>query len=193
MSDKTIKKNFLEKYSNFAKKNLKILIILVIVIFILLCSFLFYKNIKDRNNIKVAEDFTQASILVKQKKIKKSKLLLENIINKNHQFYSPLALYLLIDNNIETESTKIIIFFDKILKNNSMDEENLNLIKIKKAVYLINLDEENLIIETLNPIINSRSVWRKIAINLISDYFLSKNQKSKADEYMRLLRTEKNK
>ena len=193
MSDKTIKKNFLETYSNFAKKNLKILIILVILIFILLCSFLFYKNIKDRNNIKVAEDFTQASILVKQKKIKKSKLLLENIINKNHQFYSPLALYLLIDNNIETESTKIIIFFDKILKNNSMDEENLNLIKIKKAVYLINLDEENLIIETLNPIINSRSVWRKIAINLISDYFLSKNQKSKADEYMRLLRTEKNK
>ena len=193
MSDKTIKKNFLEKYSNFAKKNLKILIILVIVVFILLCSFLFYKNIKDRNNIKVAEDFTQASILVKQKKIKKSKLLLENIINKNHQFYSPLALYLLIDNNIETESTKIIIFFDKILKNNSMDEENLNLIKIKKAVYLINLDEENLIIETLNPIINSRSVWRKIAINLISDYFLSKNQKSKADEYMRLLSTEKNK
>ena len=193
MSDKTIKKNFLEKYSNFAKKNLKILIILVIVVFILLCSFLFYKNIKDRNNIKVAEEFTQASILVKQKKIKKSKLLLENIINKNHQFYSPLALYLLIDNNIETESTKIIIFFDKILKNNSLDEENSNLIKIKKAVYLINLDEENLIIETLNPIINSRSVWRKIAINLISDYFLSKNQKSKADEYMRLLSTEKNK
>jgi len=193
MSDKTIKKTFLEKYSNFAKKNLKILIILVIVVFILLCSFLFYKNIKDRNNIKVAEEFTQASILVKQKKIKKSKLLLENIINKNHQFYSPLALYLLIDNNIETESTKIIIFFDKILKNNSLDEENSNLIKIKKAVYLINLDEENLIIETLNPIINSRSVWRKIAINLISDYFLSKNQKSKADEYMRLLSTEKNK
>ena len=193
MSDKTIKKNFLEKYSNFAKKNLKILIILVIVVFILLCSFLFYKNIKDRNNIKVAEEFTQASILVKQKKIKKSKLLLENIINKNHQFYSPLALYLLIDNNIETESTKIIIFFDKILKNNSLDEENLNLIKIKKAVYLINLDEENLIVETLNPIINSRSVWRKIAINLISDYFLSKNQKSKAKEYMGLLSTEKNK
>jgi predicted negative regulator of RcsB-dependent stress response len=193
MSDKIIKKNFLEKYTNFVKKNFKILIILIIAVLILLCSFFFYKNIQDRNNIKVAEEFTQASILVKQKKIKKSKLLLENIINKNHQFYSPLALYLLIDNNIETESTKIIIFFDKILKNNSIDEENLNLIKIKKAVYLINLDEENLIVETLNPIINSRSVWRKIAINLISDYFLSKNQKSKAKEYMGLLSTEKNK
>ncbi len=80
----------------------------------------------------------------------------------------------------------------KILENNSSDEENLNLIKIKKAVYLINLDEENLIVETLNPIINSSSVWRKIAINLISDYFLSKDQNSKAEEYTRLLGTETN-
>ena len=192
MSNETVKNNFFENIKIFLKKNIKILIILIIVIFILLCSFLFYKNIQDKNNIKVAESFTQASILVKQKKIEESKLLLENIINKNHQFYSPLALYLLIENNIEKEPLKIITFFDKILKNNSSDEENLNLIKIKKAVYLINLDEENLIVETLNPIINSSSVWRKIAINLISDYFLSKDQNSKAEEYMRLLGAETN-
>ena len=192
MSNETVKNNFFEQIKIFLKKNIKILIILIIVIFILLCSFLFYKNIQDKNNIKVAESFTQASILVKQKKIEESKLLLENIINKNHQFYSPLALYLLIENNIEKEPLKIITFFDKILKNNSSDEENLNLIKIKKAVYLINLDEENLIVETLNPIINSSSAWRKIAINLISDYFLSKDQNSKAEEYMRLLVTKTN-
>jgi len=192
MSNETVKNNFFEQIKIFLKKNIKILIILIIVIFILLCSFLFYKNIQDKNNIKVAESFTQASILVKQKKIEESKLLLENIINKNHQFYSPLALYLLIENNIEKEPLKIITFFDKILENNSSDEENLNLIKIKKAVYLINLDEENLIVETLNPIINSSSVWRKIAINLISDYFLSKDQNSKAEEYMRLLVTKTN-
>ena len=192
MPNETVKNNFFEQIKLFLKKNIKILIILTIVIFILLCSFLFYKNIQDENNIKVAESFTQASILVKQKKIEESKLLLENIINKNHQFYSPLALYLLIENNIEKEPLKIITFFDKILKNNSSDEENLNLIKIKKAVYLINLDEENLIVETLNPIINSSSVWRKIAINLISDYFLSKDQNSKAEEYMRLLVTKTN-
>ena len=192
MSNETVKNNFFEQIKIFLKKNIKILIILIIVIFILLCSFLFYKNIQDKNNIKVDESFTQASILVKQKKIEESKLLLENIINKNHQFYSPLALYLLIENNIEKEPLKIITFFDKILKNNSSDEENLNLIKIKKAVYLINLDEENLIVETLNPIINSSSVWRKIAINLISDYFLSKDQNSKAEEYMRLLVTKTN-
>ena len=120
-------------------------------------------------------------------------MLLENIISKNHQLYSPLALYLIIDNNIESDNSKIIVFFDKILANNSIDKENLNLIKIKKAIYLIHLDNEKLIVETLNPIINSNSVWKDLAINLISEYFLSKDQKNKADEYIQLSNNKKNK
>ena len=64
---------------------------------------------------------------------------------------------------------------------------NLNIIKIKKAIFLLNLDEENKVIETLNPIINSKSVWREMAIKLISDYFISKSQKVKANEYLNLL------
>ena len=131
--------------------------------------------------------------MIKQKKILESKLLLESIISENHQFYSPMALYLIIDNNIVSKKIKIISFFDKILNNNSISKENLNLIKIKKAIYLIGLDNEKLIIETLNPIINSNSVWRNIAINLISEYFMSKNQIVKAKEYIQLLNKNNNK
>jgi hypothetical protein len=98
-----------------------------------------------------------------------------------------LALYLIIDNNIYLDDLKIINYFNKILKNNSIDKENLNLIKIKKAIYLINLDREEQVVKTLNPIINSKSVWRKTAINLISEYFLAKDQNAKAEEYIQLL------
>ena len=112
---------------------------------------------------------------------------MENIINKGHRFYSPLALYFIIDNNLETDSLKIINFFDKILSINTIDKENLNLIRIKKAIFLFNTEDEDLIIKTLNPIINSDSVWRNITIKLISDYFLSKDQKIKANEYIQLL------
>ena len=52
---------------------------------------------------------------------------------------------------------------------------------------MINLDKENQVIKTLNPIINSSSVWKNTAINLISEYFISKGQQSKADEYINLL------
>ena len=66
------------------------------------------------------------------------------------------------------------------------------MIKIKKSIYLIHLDNERLIIETLNPVINSNSVWKNMAINLISQYFLSKNQTVKAEEYIQLLNKEIN-
>ena len=120
-------------------------------------------------------------------KLNKAKQLLENIISENHKFYSPLALYFIIDNNLENDSAKIINFFDKILLIDSIDKENLNLIKIKKAIFLFGLDDEKNIITTLNPIINSDSIWRNFAIKLMSDYLISKDQKLKANEYIELL------
>ena len=187
MFSEIIKKNFIDKTTSFVKNNIKIIIILLLIIFIFISIFLFYLNLEKKNKIKIAEDYTQASILIKQKKINESRLILEDIIKEDHQFYSPMALYLLIDNNIVSEKIKVINLFDKILSNNSIDQENLNLIKIKKAIFLINSDNEKLIIKTLNPIINSNSIWKDTAINLISDYFLSKNQKIKADEYLQML------
>ena len=99
----------------------------------------------------------------------------------------------MIDNNLENDTQKIINFFDKILLIKSIENENLNLIKIKKALFLFSMGDEELIIKTLNPIINSDSVWKNMAIELISNYFLSKNQKAKANEYIQLLGNQINK
>jgi len=187
MSNDSFKINYIEHSVKFIKKNIKAFIVLLIIALIFLFGFLLLENLQKKNNIQIAENYSQALLMIKQKKIKESKILLEGIIDKDHQFYSPLSLYLIIDNNIEKEKSKIITYFDKIIKNNSIDVEDINLIKIKKAIYLINLDNEELIIETLNPVINSNSVWRNLAINLISEYFFSKDQKIKAEEYIRLL------
>ena len=169
------------------KKNLKVLIFFIIFFILILFSYFFYKDLKNKNEIKISENFTKASIQLKENKKNEAKQLLENIINKDHRFYSPLALYFIIDNNLETDPLKIINFFDRILEINSIDKENLNLIRIKKAIFLFNTGDEKTIIKILNPIINSDSVWRRMAINLISDYFLSKDQKTKANEYIQLL------
>ena len=193
MNEEILKKNFQNKILNYAKTNLKKILILLISLIILLFTYLVYKNLQKKNEIILSQNYTQAVVQFKQKKTKESKLLLENIIDKSHKFYSPLALYFIIDNNLENDSIKIINFFDKILKIRSIDKENLNLIQIKKAIFLFNNGDEDLIVKTLNPVINSDSVWRNLAITLISDYFLSKNQKKKANEYIQLLNNKKNK
>ena len=193
MSNESLKKNFMDRATIFIKKNLKAIFVCLFILLIILFTFFFYDNLQKKKNIKISEQYAQASILIKQKKISESKILLDLIINKDHQFYSPLALYLMIDNNVENEEKKIIIFFDRILKNKSIDKENLNLIRIKKAIYLINIDNEELIVSTLNPIINSSSAWKNMAIDIISQYFISKNQNLKAGEYLQLLKNKKNK
>ena len=187
MSEKTLNNNLQNKIKNFIKKNLKNLIILSFFLIFVIISYLFYNDIQKKNVIKLSEQYTQATIQFKQKNIEAAKQSLEKIIDKSHKFYSPLALYFIINNNLETDSLKIIDYFDKILKINSIDKENLNLIKIKKAIFLFSIGNEDLVIKTLNPIINSNSFWRNIAIILISDYFLSKDQKLKANEYLQLL------
>jgi len=192
MSNKTLKKNFISQLVSFLKKKFKIIIFLLAILIILLFAYLVNINLQNKNNVIIAEQYTNAKILIKQKKVEESKILLESIISKNHQIYSPLALYLIIDNNVETNTVKIFKFFDTVLKNSSIDKENLNLIRIKKSIYLINLDNEEQIIGTLNPIINSNSLWRKMAINLISEYFLSKGELVKAEEYIKLLNEVKN-
>ena len=181
MSEETLNTNLQKKIIFFIQKKLKTLIILLTLIIITLFSFLVYKNLENKNNIKLSEKYSQAVILLNQNKMEESKLLLQYIISKKNKFYSPLTLYLIIDQSLENDSKKIIIFFDKILKIKSIDKENLNLIKIKKSIFLFKLGKEELIIKTLNPIINSNSVWRNMAIKLLSDYFLFNNQKVKAE------------
>ena len=187
MPEHILDNNFHQKTRHFIKKNLRNFFVLSIILILAVFSYIFYKDLKKKNEIQVSEQYTQASIYFKEKKTDIAKELLENIINKNHKFYSPLALYFIIDNKLETDPLKIIILFDKILSISSIDQENLNLIKIKKTIFLFSFEDEQLIIKTLNPIINSDSVWRNMAIKLISDYFLSKDQKKKADKYIQLL------
>ena len=187
MSEEKLNNSFQYKTKKFFNQNLKNLIILSFFLILILFSYFFYKDIQNKNEIKISQNFTKASIQLKENIKSEAKQLLENIINEDHRFYSPLALYFIIDNSLEADPLKVINFFDRILAINSIDEENLNLIKIKKVIFLFNTGDEKTIIKILNPIINSDSVWRNMAINLISDYFLSKDQKTKANEYIQLL------
>jgi predicted negative regulator of RcsB-dependent stress response len=186
MSNTALDNSLQSKIINFCKKNTKIFVICFFSLILILLSYLFYKDLQKKNETKLSEHYTYAVIQFKEKK-NNAKQLLEDIVNKDHRFYSPLALYFIIDNNLETDNLKIINFFNKILSISSIDDENLNLIKIKKAIFLFNLKDEEQILKTLNPIINSDSVWKNTAIQLISDYYLSTEQKIKANEYIQLL------
>jgi hypothetical protein len=108
---------------------------------------------------------------------------LVEIINQNDETYSPLALYFLLDNNLIEDKIKINKLFDELINNTNLDEEIKNLIIYKKALFNSDFTTENNLLKILNPIINSKSIWKSHALYLLAEFFYSKNEKQKAKEF----------
>lgn len=171
------------------KKNSKYIISIIIVIFFTLITLYYLDHKKKEKNVFISNQFNKAQILIDKKQRDNALPILLNIIEENNNFYSTLSLYLIIDEELEKNQSKIEELFNKILSNSEIEKENKNLIRIKKAIYLSNYDEEQKILDELKPIINSKSMWRKDALQFLFDYFSSRGENIKAKEYNNLLRS----
>ena len=108
---------------------------------------------------------------------------MQKIVENKDPTYSPLALYYLIDNELINDKSKINRLFDILIKKTSLDNEIKNLVIYKKALYNADTINEGQILEILNPVINSKSVWKSHALYLIAEYFYSKGEKQKSKEF----------
>ena len=136
---------------------------------------------------KISEDFIQAKILLENQQNIKAHNVLKNIIEKKDNIYSPLSLFLIIEKNLETDKTTITNYFDKILDIGSIEKEDLNLLRLKKAIFISENSKEEDMLELLNPIINSDSVWKIQSIKFLGDYYFSLKQFNKAKQYYLIL------
>jgi len=172
-----------EKIRNFFINNTKILVISFSFILILLVGFFTFDEIKERNKIKLANQFNL--IVLQFKTVEKQKTItkLTSIVNKKDTTYSPLALYYLLDNKIIENNNEINILFDVLINETNLEKEIKNLIIYKKALYNSDTATENELLGMLNPIINSESIWKSHALYLMAEYFYSKTEKQKSKEF----------
>ena len=172
-----------EKIINFFINNKKNLIIGASVIFIGLISYFYFMEKKERNKIKLANKFNVTIINYKEetKKITLDKLI--DIVNQNDATYSPLALYFLLDNNLIKNNIEVNKLFDELINETNLEKEIKNLIIYKKGLFNSNYAQENDLLQILNPIINSESIWKSHALYLLAEYFYSKNENQKAKEF----------
>ena len=105
------------------------------------------------------------------------------IVKKKDSTYSPLSLYFIIDNNLISDKNEINYLFDIIINKTSLDPEIKYLVIYKKSLYNADQIGENELIKLLNPIINSKSIWKSHALYLLAEYFYSKNEKQKSKEF----------
>ena len=91
------------------------------------------------------------------------------------------------------EEKKIILdYFDLVISSNVYSEEDKNLLKLKKAIYISDINNEQEMLKLLNPIINSKSVWKSQTLKFLGDFYFSIKQYKKAKEQYTLLLEEEN-
>ena len=156
-----------EGISLFYKKNkLKIFITLGIIILALLVL-VFLEIYKKKENNLVSEKYIQAGIYLASEEKEKAKNIYKEIIYDKNNFYSPLALSLIIEKNLVSDQKKLFEYFD-IIEKITKEKEQLNLIKIKKALYLIKSERDKEGKNILEKISNSNSKYKNLAKDLLT-------------------------
>ena len=172
-----------ERIKNFIINNKKKLISLIIAFIILIISFYSYQIYLDKKREDISNRYNSA--VIEYEAANKSNIIpiLKNIINDKDATYSPLALYFIIDNNLINDKNEINSFFDILINKTSLDIEIKNLIIYKKALFNADQINEIELLNILNPLLNSDSIWKSHALYLVAEFFYSKGEKQKSKDF----------
>ena len=172
-----------ERIKNFIFNNKKTLISSIIFFIVLIISFYSYQIYLDKKREDISNRYNSA--VIEYEAANKSNIIpiLKNIINDKDATYSPLALYFIIDNNLIDDKSEINNLFDILIDKTSLDFEIKNLIIYKKALFNADQINEIELLNILNPLLNSDSVWKSHALYLVAEFFYSKGEKQKSKDF----------
>ena len=173
----------IEQLKIFFANNYKKLIGSLVLILLILFSYFGFQEYKKRQKIKIAEIYNQ--ITLKEITIENTNDVeqLIEIIKKKDPIYSALSLYFIIENELVNDHKQINNFFDLVIKSQE-EKEIKNLIIYKKAMYNADIISENDLLDILNPILKSKSVWKSHALLLMADYLEHNNNLIKSKDFL---------
>jgi hypothetical protein len=172
-----------EKIKNFFVNNKNKIISGIIILIIIIVGVFSYDKYLINKKKDISDSYNSIIIDYSEKTKEKTANSLIEIINKKDPTYSPLSLYFIIDNNLVSDQSRINSLFDILINDTSLDSEINNLIIYKKALYNADNAQESDLLNMLNPLINSKSVWKSHSLYLMAEYFYANNQKQKAKEF----------
>ena len=172
-----------EKVRNyFIKNKVKIISILLTTVIVLIGVYSFDKY-KTNQKIEISDKYNSITLTYSENTKDNTVKNLVEIINDKDPTYSPLSLYFIIDNKLISDQGELNSYFDILIEKTSLDEEMKNLVIYKKALFNADQADEGQLLSILNPLINSKSVWKSHALYLMAEYFYSKDQKQKSKEF----------
>ena len=172
-----------EKVRNFFVNNKNKIISTIVVLVIILVGAYIFDSYKTNKKKEISNKFNSTTLSHSDNTKELTIQNLVEIINEQDPTYSPLSLYFIIDNKLISNQSEINSYFDILIEKTSLDEEIKNLVIYKKALFNADQAQESDLLNILNPLINSKSVWKSHALYLMAEYFYSKDQKQKSKEF----------
>ena len=147
-----------ERFISFLKKNKIKVIILSAAIFIFFVIFFILKEFQKRD---------RANFLIANGKNEEAISLYEEIILSKNKFYSALSLNAILEKNLINDQNTIIDYFE-ILEKLKFSEDNLDLITLKKALFLLKNSDKDKSHSLLKKLIDKNSNFKLIAEEIIN-------------------------
>ena len=172
-----------EKVKNFFVNNKNKIISTIVVLVIILVGAYSFDSYKTNKKKEISNKFNSTTLSHSDNTKEKTVQNLVEIINEQDPTYSPLSLYFIIDNKLISNQIEINSYFDILIEKTALDKEIKNLVIYKKALFNADQYQENDLLNILNPVINSKSVWKSHALYLMAEFFYAKDQKQKSKEF----------
>ena len=160
--------DFKSRVINFYKENkiktqLFFLTILISLILIILLQAYY-----EKKNNQISELFINAGIFYTQDEKDRSKKIYEDILKSNNSFYSTLALNNIIEKDLENNDEKILEYFD-IIEKLQKNKEQKDLLRFKKALFLLKKLKTKEAKIILNELIESDSKIKNLAEDILAE------------------------
>jgi len=170
-----------DKLRSFFKKYKFILFFIIVIILLGVTIFVSRKIYLEQQSKKSLQSFLNINYLIDKKNFQNAKDELWKLTNSSINIYKNLAFSKLLELESNDPDTQKKIF-EKIESSN-LNRDDKTLFRIKRAILFFDSLDEKELLRILDIQKFKNSSWETLALDVIGDFYQSKNHNQKAKEF----------
>ena len=178
---------FRDKVIKFFSQYKKYLITLLILLITIPSFYHAFKAYERNKSEKILEDYSKAIMMLSNENLDEADKIFTKLLNEKNEAIMISSLNKIIEINLKKKNPKKnIILIDDILNSKKLSALNTELLKIKKALLIFDKADEKTILDLLNKN-DKQSKFYSLSMQILVDFYISKNELSKANEIQKLV------
>jgi hypothetical protein len=178
---------FRDKVIKFFSQYKKYLITLLILLITIPSFYHAFKAYERNKSEKILEDYSKAIMMLSNENLDEADKIFTKLLNEKNEAILISSLNKIIEINLKKKNPKKnIIIIDDILNSKKLSALNTELLKIKKALLIFDKANEKTMLDLLNKN-EKQSKFYSLSMQILVDFYISKNELSKANEIQKLV------